>query len=217
MDLKLILSNVCKSYNGKNVLRNCFFSFHEIAIYVVTGPNGSGKSTLLRICALLESPDEGELNYYSGADVLKKNIELKRRITLLLPRVGIFNATVFKNLAYGLKIRGLKKKEVEEKVNRALKLVGLIHKKDQHALTLSSGESQRLGIARAMVIEPEILFFDEPTASIDQENTEIIENIILNMKKESRKTVIITTHDRAQAERLADRILIMEKSGIIEG
>ncbi len=211
-----MLSNISKSYNGYAVLRDCYFSFDEIAIYVVTGPNGSGKSTLLRICALLESPDTGELNYFSGSKVLKKEIAFKRRIILLLPRVGIFNTTVYKNLAYGLKIRRMKKKEIEDKVNKSLELVGLIHKKDQHALTLSSGESRRLGIARAMVLEPEILFFDEPAASIDQENTEIIENIILNMKKENKKTVIITTHDRKQAERLGDRLLKMEKGGIVE-
>ena len=83
-------------------------------------------------------------------------------------------------------------------------------KKDQHALTLSSGETQRLGIARALALEPEILFLDEPTASIDEENTAIIESIITAMKQEGRTMVIMTTHDRSQAERLADRLLLMQ-------
>jgi tungstate transport system ATP-binding protein len=96
-----------------------------------------------------------------------------------------------------------------------LAFVGLQNKKNQHALTLSSGETQRLGIARALAIDPEFLFLDEPTASIDEENTEIIESIIGTMKKEGRSTVIMTTHDRAQAERLADRLLVM-KHGRIE-
>ncbi|MEW6214943.1 MAG: ATP-binding cassette domain-containing protein [Nitrospirota bacterium] len=214
MSLRLIVSNIYKSYDGKSVLKDCSFSFDKGGTYVITGPNGSGKSTFFRICALLEDPDRGEVNYFSGSNILTKDIELKRRITLLLPGVGVFNTTVFKNVAYGLRIRGIKRKEVVERVNRILEFVGLIHKRNQNALTLSSGETQRLGIARALVIEPEILFLDEPTASVDQENTEIIEDIILRMKKEGRLT-IITTHDMAQAERLADRLLIMQDGKII--
>ena len=125
-------------------------------------------------------------------------------------------STVFNNAAYGLKIRGAKSKEAEEKVNNALKFVGLIHKKNHNALTLSSGEIQRLGIARAMAIEPEMLFLDEPTASIDNENTEIVENIILNMKKEGRSKTIIATHDMLQAGRLGDCMLLMDEGKIIK-
>lgn len=216
MSLRLNISNVWKSYNGKPVLNSCSFSFDRNGVYVLTGSNGSGKSTLLRICALIESPDKGEVNYFSGDNLVSKDIGLRRRITLVLPGIGVFNTTVFNNAAYGLKIRGDKSKEVERKVNDALKFVGLIHKKDHNALTLSSGETQRLGIARAMVIEPEMLFLDEPTASIDNENTEIVEDIILNMKKEGRSKIIIAGHDMLQAERLADCMLIMDEGKIIK-
>jgi tungstate transport system ATP-binding protein len=94
--------------------------------------------------------------------------------------------------------------------------VGLLHKAQQNALTLSSGETQRLGIARAMAIEPELLFLDEPTASIDEENTSIVEEIILALKRAGKTTVIMTTHDREQAERLADRVVLMRSGMIIE-
>lgn len=217
MGLRLTVSNISKSYGGKAALEDCSFSFDSSGIYVLMGPNGSGKSTFLRICALLENPDKGEINYFSEANIVKKNMELRRRITLVLPKIGIFDTTVFKNAAYGLKIRGIKGKEMEERVNKALDFVGLMHKKNQNALTLSSGETQRLGIARAIVIGPEILFLDEPTASVDRENTEIVEDIILNMKKDTKSTTIITTHDTAQAERLADSILIMNDGKIIKG
>ncbi len=216
MSLELAVLNICKSYNGKSVLEECSVSFDRGGIHVLTGPNGSGKSTFLRICALLENPDKGKINYSSGSNVARNDIELKRRITLVLPRIGVFNTTVFKNAAYGLKVRGMKNMEIEENVNRALEFVGLTHKRNHNALTLSSGETQRLGIARSIVINPEILFLDELTASIDQGNTEIIENIILNMKKEGRSTVVITTHDMGQAERLADRLLIMQNGRIID-
>ncbi|MDI6729084.1 MAG: phosphate ABC transporter ATP-binding protein [Thermodesulfovibrionales bacterium] len=217
MNMTLRISNIYKSYNGRSVLKGCSFSFDRGGIYVLTGHNGSGKSTLLRICALLEPPDRGEINYLSGSNIIKKDTELKRRMTLVLPKVGVFNTTVFKNVAYGLKIRGIKGNKMEERVNKALDFVGLAHKKDQNALTLSSGETQRLGIARAMAIEPEILFLDEPTASVDMENTEIIENIILNMKRKDKSTIVITTHDMSQAERLGDTMLIMSEGRIIQG
>ncbi len=216
MSLRLNVLNIHKSYNGKSVLKDCSISFDRGGINVLMGPNGSGKSTFLRICALLENPDKGEINYFLGSDIVKNNISLKRRITLVLPRVGVFNTTVFKNVAYGLQVRGIKKTVIEEKAARALEFVGLTHKRDHNALILSSGETQRLGIARAMVIEPEILFLDEPTAYIDQENTEIIEDIILNMKKQGRSTVIITTHYMAQGERLADRVLVMQDGKVFD-
>ena len=213
--MKLSVSHITKAYEGRTILKDCSFCFDRNITYVLMGSNGSGKSTFLRICALLENPDSGEIEYTAGDAPLHQDMELRRRITLVLPRIGVFNTTVFKNMAYGLKIRRAHHAEIEQKVSRTLAFVGLEHKKKQHALTLSSGETQRLGIARALIIEPEILFLDEPTASIDQENTEIIESIVRTMKKEGRTTVILTTHDRDQAERLADRLLVM-KHGRIE-
>jgi tungstate transport system ATP-binding protein len=178
------------------------------------GHNGCGKSTFLRICSLLEQVDEGKVEFFSDGVVLDKDISLRRRICLVLPRVGVFNTTVFKNAAFGLKVRGVGRREIAERVHSALVAVGLSGKKEQNALTLSSGETQRLGLARAMVIEPGILFLDEPTASIDRENTEIVEEIILNMKKEGKTTIIISTHDRSQAEKLADTVILMNDGRI---
>lgn len=217
MNLRLNASNIWKKYNSDEILRDCSFSFSEQGIYVLTGANGCGKSTFLRICALIEEPDSGEVNYFSDRNLVQKNLELKRRITLVLPKVGVFNTTVFKNVAYGLWIRGIRGSEEKERVVRALEFVELRHKTDQNALTLSSGETQRLGIARALVINPEILFLDEPTASVDQKNTRIIENIILNMKRDSMATVVITTHDKIQASRLADYLLVMNDGKILAG
>lgn len=217
MGLSLAISHIGKQYNGHAALRNCSFSFDRNGVYAIMGPNGSGKSTLLRVCAFLEQSDTGDVIYRTGEETVRNDLSLKRRITLVLPRVGVFNTTVFKNASYGLRIREMGKKEIEQRVDRVLKTVGLIHKKQQNALTLSSGETQRLGIARAMVIEPDVLFLDEPTTSIDDENTEIVEGIILGMKQEARTTIIITTHDRDQAERLADRVVFMREGTIISG
>jgi tungstate transport system ATP-binding protein len=210
MTLELTLSNIAKGYNGNQVLTDCSFSFNNNGIYVLTGPNGCGKSTLLRICALIEGPDRGEIVFRSDGTLINRDIDLKRRITLVLPKVGVFNTSVFRNVAYGLLIRDMARKEVNERVMGALEFAGLGSKKDQNALTLSSGETQRLGLARALVIEPEILFLDEPTASVDHKNTEIIEDLILRMRKERNTTIIITTHSQEQAAKLADTYISMD-------
>ncbi len=214
MKLRLNVSDVWKEYGGVPVLRGCSFSFDEGGVYALMGSNGSGKSTFLRICALLEKPDRGDVRYFFDGGSVADGIGLMRRITLLLPDPGLFNATVFNNAAYGLRIRGLRRGEIEERVSRVLAVTGLEHKRKQNALTLSSGEAQRLGLARAMAISPEMLFLDEPTASVDRANREIIEDIILKMKKDAGSTVIITTHDMKQAERLAGTLLMMEDGKI---
>ena len=214
--MKLTLSNITKKYGDRTVLDDCSYSFDRNGTYVLTGPNGCGKSTLLRICALIEVPDGGEVSFCSENVMLRKDKDLMRRMTLVLPRVGLFNTTVFKNAAYGLEIRGALKKDVHEKVMSCLAFVGLENKKEQHALTLSSGETQRLGIARALAVDPEFLFLDEPTASIDEKNTEIIEAIIGTMNKKGGTTIVMTTHDRPQAERLANTLLIMKQGKVEE-
>lgn len=216
MSLGLQAVNIDKSYNNDPVLQGSSWSFAENGIYVLTGANGCGKSTFLRICALLEQPDRGTIRYLDGTQEATDGITLMRRITLVLPKAGLFNMSVSRNVAYGLRIRGISGKEAADRTADMLEFVGLSHKKDQNALTLSSGEAQRVAIARALVIGPEVLFLDEPTASIDEKNVKIIEDIIHQLKQRGRTTVIMTTHDRAQAERLADRVLLLEKGRIAE-
>ena len=215
MKLKLRVSKIRKGYNGSQVLKGCSFAFDHPGIYVLTGPNGCGKSTFLRICDLLEEPDDGEISYTAHGVPLAQDISLRRRLALVLPKVGIFNSTVFNNAAYGLKVRGVPKRDVCERVNQYLESFGLIDKMNQNALTLSSGETQRLGIARALIIEPDILFLDEPTASVDAKNCMIIEEIILGMKEKGTLIVIMTTHDADQAKKLADTLIRIEDGSII--
>ena len=215
MGLKIEVNQVAKAYNGNPVLRDCSFNFAPGSTYALQGPNGSGKSTLLRLLALLETPDAGQVDYLENGVALAKNLALQRRFTLVLPRPGIFNTTVFNNVAYGLKIRGVKAEEIEDRVKAILETVDLTHKKNQRALDLSSGETKRLGLARAMVLNPEILFLDEPTANIDPLNTEIIEEIILQMKSGGSTTILLITHEPAQAARLGDQLLFMKDGGLV--
>jgi tungstate transport system ATP-binding protein len=214
--MKLLAANIAKNYAGRTVLSDCSYSFSNYGAYVLMGPNGCGKSTFLRICSLLEQPDAGKLIFTDDGNQQQQDIILRRRITLVLPKTGAFNATVFNNVAYGLMVRGMDRRAVREKVGHALDFVGMGHKVKQNARTLSSGETQRLGLARALAINPEILFLDEPTASVDEENTAIIESIIGRLKQDGRTLVIMTTHDHDQAARLADHLLIMKEGRIEE-
>jgi tungstate transport system ATP-binding protein len=215
MGLSLKVANVSKAYNGQVVLRECSFSFDSGRTYALLGPNGSGKSTFLRIAALLEPPDTGQVSYLDHGVLLPPDLHLRRRVTLLLPKIGVFNSSVFNNVAYGLKIRGYPAPEVEARVNAVLERVGLPHKRRQNALDLSSGETKRLGLARALVIEPEVFWLDEPTANIDPQNSEIIEQIMLDMKSLGKSTIIVVTHDPAQARRLGDHLLVMDNGKLV--
>jgi tungstate transport system ATP-binding protein len=193
------------------VLQDFSYRFEAGGAYAVMGPNGSGKSTLLRILALLEPPDTGAVEYMAGSTILPPGLELRRRIALLLPDVGVFNTTVFNNVAYGLKVRGLPREEVEVRVRRTLEAVGLTHKEKQRAVTLSSGEAKRLGLARVLVIAPEVLLLDEPTASLDPANMELVEEIILKVREERKTTLIASTHDQAKVGRWSDHSLFLDR------
>jgi tungstate transport system ATP-binding protein len=215
MNLELRVSDVWKAYDDSPVLQGASLSFDRNGIYVLMGENGSGKSTFLRLCAMLEEPDRGEIVYREGDRMLPRDIALKRRITLVLPRIGVFNKSVFANVAYGLSIRGEGRDDIRERVTGALDFVGLKARQDQNALTLSSGETQRLGIARAIVIDPEILFLDEPAAFVDSRNKAMIHDILQNLKRQGHSTVILTTHDIQQARLLADRMLRIDRGRIV--
>jgi len=210
------LADIAKTYNGNRVLTNCSHTFAAGGHYILMGDNGSGKSTLFRLAALLEAPDRGEVCYLQGDKVLPPDIHLKRRLTMVFPRVGVFSRSVFDNVAYGLRIRCLKKDLVRERVARVLEEVGLTHKSTQPATTLSSGETMRLGLARALAIEPEVLFLDEPTTHIDKVNTGLIEDCIRRVRQERALTLIIITHDPAQADRMGGRRLLLNEGRIAE-
>ena len=214
MKLGLRVSNIAKTYNGNEVLKECSYSFKQPGVYVLTGANGCGKSTFLRICSLLEAPDRGEIIYFDERGSLPRDIPLQRRITLVLPKIGLFNTTVSRNVSYGLRVRGIRGKEATERVERVLEFVGLSHKKDQNARTLSSGETQRVGIARGLVIETDILFLDEPTIGLDPEARHEVWLQIAKLNEE-KTTIILTTHYMDEAEKLCNRIAFMDKGRLI--
>src|SRR5680860_86776 len=199
-----------KVYNNKIVLDVGNLNFQEGKIYAIVGPNGSGKTTLLNILNLLEKPDEGQIFFYDQEITNKSNsdtLEIRRKITLVNQDPFLFHSTVYDNIAYGLKIRSIPSEVQKSRIRSALNIVGLSGFKDRKANQLSGGEAQRVVIARALVIELEILFLDEPTTSIDQKHIDVVERVIKKIKKEIKTTVIFTTHDLSQAYRLADEVI----------
>jgi len=207
--LSLGIRAIDKRYRDQLALPEFSAEFRAGGVYVLMGPNGCGKSTLLRLCALLETPDHGTLAYREGERERTSDLSLRRRITLLLPRIGLFNTSVLANAEYGLKLRGMRGDELRQRAREALDFVGLLNKQDQNALTLSSGESQRLGLARAIAVRPDVLLLDEPTASTDRDNTASIENILLLLRQRTHSLIVIATHSSAQAQKLGDEIIRM--------
>ena len=218
---KLILKvrNLKKIYNSKIILDIANLNFQEGKIYAIVGPNGSGKTTLLNILNLLEKPNNGQIFFYDQEITDKSNsdiLEIRRRMTLVNQNPFLFHSTVYDNVTYGLKIRLIPSKFQKNRIRSALNMVGLPGFEDRKANQLSGGEAQRVVIARALVIEPEVLFLDEPTANIDQKHIDVVERIIKKIKKEIKTTVIFTTHDLSQAYRLADEVISLLEGKIIK-
>lgn len=213
--MKLIrIDNLYMAFADKEVLRNINLEIHQEEIFALIGPSGTGKTTFLRILNFLEKPIKGDIEYNG---MTKPGIlDTRRRMSLLFQTPAIFNKSVFENVAYGLKVRGIEKKIVETKVNEALNIVGLDGMEKQKARTLSGGEAQRMAFARAIVYDPEILLLDEPTANLDPANVTKIEEIIKRIKNERGTTIILATHNIPQVRRIADRVGILLNGELIE-
>jgi tungstate transport system ATP-binding protein len=215
---KLQALDIKKQYNS-NFALECSIEVKKGPLYTIVGPNGSGKSTLLRILGLIEPPDSGEVIYHNeGISLLNpdKDIEIRRKAVLVATRAGLFNETVYENIAYGLRLRKVGKKEIKERVTDTLNNVKLAGKEAFNANELSSGEAQRLALARALAIDPDILLLDEPTASLDPDNTRVIEDIINNIRSNSDKIIIMVTHSLYQAKNLSEFIIFMHRGKAVE-
>jgi len=214
--MNIVLDHVSKSYNGTAALRECSALISEGVLNAVIGPNGSGKSTLLRVASLLEHPDSGEVKYMDTTSTARADAGLKRKIAVVLAGDTLFNDTVFNNVAYGLKIRKTARSEIRDRVHTVLERFELSGKAHRSVRELSTGEMQRVAVARALVLEPEYLFLDEPTASLDPVNTEIIEDILRSVNRQRRMTILMVTHNMFQARRLASRIIFIYNGRVIE-
>lgn len=214
-------------YGGtKHALKDISFPIFKNTITALIGPSGCGKSTLLRCFNRLH--DLYPNNVYKGKiifeeqNILEKNLDLislRSRIGMVFQKPTPFPMSIFENIAYGLRLKGIRKKSlVTERVEQALVHASLWDEvKDRlasSAFELSGGQQQRLVIARALAVEPEVLLFDEPTSALDHKSTAKIEKLVVNLKKEV--TIIIVTHNMQQAARVSDMTGFLNSGKLIE-
>jgi|Deesub1362A_J573_1020465.scaffolds.fasta_scaffold00592_6 tungstate transport system ATP-binding protein len=198
-------------YGGHFVLEIPRLALEEGKIYALLGPNGSGKSTLLAILNRLLRPTQGEV-WYGGQRIWPDGEDLlavRRSMTLVLQRAYLFQGTVAFNVAYGLKVRGLDRGEIRQRVQWALREVGLSELALRSVRELSGGEAQRVALARALAVRPRTLLLDEATANVDEETVRLFEEVVRRINKREGVSVILATHDRLQAERLAHGVLVL--------
>ncbi len=202
---------------GLEVLDVPDFMLQEGEVLAIIGPNGAGKTTFLLTLACLLKVSHGEL-FWRQCHVNSPGIILsyRRKLAMVFQEPLLFNATVYNNVAAGLKIRGMSKQEIGIKVAKYAELVGISHLLDRDARKLSGGEAQRTNLARAFATEPEIVFLDEPFANLDAPSRDsLIDDLHLILRK-TGTTAVISTHDRLEALRLADRLAVMTGGRIVQ-
>lgn len=200
------------------ILSDVSFSIYPGRIYAVIGPNGAGKSTLIRLLCLLIPPATGKV-MVQGEDATgswPNILHLRRRLALVTQMPTMFKCSVFDNAAAGLKFRRLPKKEVRERVEKALSFVSMDHLRKRFAPTISMGEAQMVALARALVLEPAVMLLDEPTSNLDPRNTRRLEEHLLKVNQERGTTVVMVTHSLKQAERLAHEVIFIHAGKVIE-
>jgi len=210
MDLK----NITKEFSDTLALNHINLHFDDKGVFTIIGPSGAGKTTLLKILSLLLKPTRGQIfvNNVNVDDNMRHS--LRRRFTMVFQNTLFFNSNVHDNISYGLKIRNLPSDEVKKRIRDVLMQLGLIELEKKLMLELSVGQMQRVSLARALVLEPEVLFLDEPTANLDPENNLIIEREILSFSKS--KPVVMSTHNILQIRRIADSVAFLSDGLLID-
>jgi L-cystine transport system ATP-binding protein len=191
-----------KSFGKLQVLKDVSLQVNKGDVVVVLGPSGSGKTTMLRCLNFLEKADEGKLT------IGEQTVDLKRASSKEI--LQIRRKTVLQNVTEGLIVaRKMPKKEATEKAIKALEWVGLSDKKDYYPSQLSGGQQQRVGIARAVVLDLEVILFDEPTSALDPELVGETLNVIKNVAEQGI-TMIIVTHEMSFAKEVANKVVFMD-------
>ena len=215
-DTLFALRNITMQYGARTVLRIDELDIRQGEILALVGPSGAGKSTLLRLLNFLETPTSGSIRF-AGQEITDARavpLDVRRRVTTVFQRPTLLRRSVQSNVAYGLRLRG--RRDTAAEIDATLERVGLTHLAQQPARTLSGGEAQRVALARAMVIQPDALLLDEPTANLDPFNIGTIEKIVRGLNEERGTTIVLVTHNIFQARRLAHRVAFMLEGAIVE-
>ena len=211
------MRNVRIIRNGMPVLDVPELSFEEGKIASLIGPNGAGKSTLLLSIMRLVRADQGEMLFHGEIIHQGKSIHhVRRRMAMVFQEPLLFSASVYNNIASGLKMRGMARDEIRKGSESAMELLAIAHLARRQAGALSGGEAQRVNLARALATGPEVLLMDEPFSSLDAPSREAFMNDLERIIRGRGITAIFATHDRSEAIRLADEIIVMNEGRIIQ-
>lgn len=205
--LPLVLENVSFVVDGKRILDDITATMDAGPRTIILGPNGAGKSVLMRICHGLLGPTQGRVKWLGPNGSRRQAMVFQRPVMLRRSALG--------NVVYGLKLAGVRRKERELRAHDVLEAVGLERQAHQPARLLSGGEQQKLALARAWSLGPEVLFLDEPTANLDPAATREVETIVGQIHAGGTK-IVMTTHNLGQARRLGDEILFLSGGRLAE-
>ncbi len=207
------LININKSFGSLEVLNNINLAIKKNEFVTFLGPSGCGKTTTLRIIGGFEMPTSGQL-LFENKDILSVPAH-KRKLNTVFQKYALFtNMNVAENIAFGLKIKKMDKKTIDEKVSAMLKLVNLNGYENRDVTSLSGGQQQRIAIARALVNEPQVLLLDEPLGALDLKLRKEMQLELKNMQKKLGITFIYVTHDQEEALTMSDVIVVMNKGKI---
>lgn len=218
--IKLQVTNLQKEYDGQTVLDNVSFSVQEGEFLSILGPSGCGKTTILRILMGLLAPDNGQV-LKDGQDITKA-LPANRGMGIVFQNYALFeNMTVLENIEYALKIRkenksAERKKEIREQVLKMIEHMELTEHKDKRPALLSGGQQQRVAIARTLVMNPDIILFDEPMSALDVATRLALRKVLKDIQREFGTTMIYITHDQEEAFAMSDRIMVMDKAQIVQ-
>ena len=208
------LSNITKEYTDKVVLDDVSLSVKKGEFLTILGPSGCGKTTLLRLLAGFNSATKGEIRI--AGEVMTDVPPHLRPVNTVFQRYALFpNYNVFDNIAFGLKLQKVDKKEIEQRVKRALKMVGMTDYEHRDVTSLSGGQQQRVAIARAIVNRPQVLLLDEPLAALDLKMRKDMQMELKEMHRSLGITFVYVTHDQEEALTLSDTIVVMNE-GVIQ-
>ena len=200
---------ILKKFGKVTAVEKMDFDIEEGSLVTLLGPSGCGKTTLLRMVAGLEEPTEGDI-FIKGTRINDTPIH-KRNLGMIFQNYALFpHKTIFDNVAFGLKYRNVSKDEIRNKVTRALEMVRLPGVENRMPSQLSGGQQQRIAMARAIVIEPDVLLMDEPLSALDENLREEMRREVDNLQQMLGVTTIFVTHDQREALSMSDKILVMK-------
>ncbi len=207
------LKNISVSFDGEKILDSINLSIRDKEFITLLGPSGCGKTTTLRIIGGFLFPDEGDVIF--GEKRINELPPYKRHVNTIFQRYALFpHLNVYENIAFGLRVKGMKEAEIKNRVTEMLELVNLTGLEKRKIDTLSGGQQQRVAIARAIANKPKVLLLDEPLAALDLKLRKDMQNELKKIQKELEITFIFVTHDQEEALAMSDRVVVMDNGKI---